>query len=169
MQPDHHFYKDKKVIKCLRPCVPSCRKWFRQTGIAGDRLLFAGGTTTQHHTSCTVTYPAIYKNWWFRVAKVEGSNKLTSPGPDCSPGGHGWLCASWCFYPSAPQPCHGGTNGWSASAWSPHCLPPQWSIWDSHPEVATKRAHSMSDKSQLKKTTNWYFIFTYIDIYRETV
>lgn len=33
----------------------------RQTGIAGDKLLYAGGTTKQHHTSCIVTYPAIRK------------------------------------------------------------------------------------------------------------
>lgn len=30
----------------------------RQTGIAGTESLFAGGTTTQHLTSCIVTYPA---------------------------------------------------------------------------------------------------------------
>lgn len=32
----------------------------RQAGIAGNRLMFAGGTTKQHHTCCIVTYPAIY-------------------------------------------------------------------------------------------------------------
>lgn len=43
------------MSETLRPWLP---EGFRQTGIAGDKLLFAGGTTTQHHTSCTVTYPA---------------------------------------------------------------------------------------------------------------
>lgn len=31
----------------------------RQTGIAGNSLLFAGGTTKQYYTGCIVTYPAI--------------------------------------------------------------------------------------------------------------
>lgn len=120
----------------------------RQTGIAGNRLMCAGGTTTQHYASCTVTYPAIGHNllnkkvqWW----------KLTFPRQDCSPGGHGWLCASWCFYPWVPRPSPAETDGWSASAWSPRCLRPRWSILGSHPEVATKTTkRSIKTRRNLK-------------------
>lgn len=42
----------------------------RQTGIAGNRLMCAGGTTKQHHTCCTVTYPAIYI---FKNGTAQGS------------------------------------------------------------------------------------------------
>lgn len=46
---------DEAIVRDLASLVVH---WRRQTGIAGNKLVCAGGTTTQHFTSCTVTYPA---------------------------------------------------------------------------------------------------------------
>lgn len=135
----------------------------RQTGIAGDRLLFAGGTTKQYCTCCIVTYPAI-QTQTAPDRTSRGNSKLTSPGQDCSPGGHEWLCASWCFYPSAPRRSPAETDGWSASAWSPHCLHPRWSILDNHPEVATNREDKTHQYTNLTRSCIYTHEYKYINL-----
>lgn len=107
-------------------------QWARQTGIAGNKLVCAGGTTTQHFTSCTVTYPAMEQD-------THKNNSLTSPGQDCFPDVHVWLYASWCFCPSVPQLSPEGKHEWSAFALSQHCPLPQWSILGNHPEVSENK------------------------------
>lgn len=86
-----------------------------------------------------------------RMDKDAQEEWLTSPGLGCFPGALGWPCASWCSCPSAPRLSRGETCGSAASAWSPHCLLPQWSISDNHPEVAAQTSQTRAMLTEGKR------------------